>query len=122
MTATIRHHSTEMQTARRMAAEHLRLQGVALKPSTSSARIAELIAERMGWGVPEFEPAALLPFFLRFLDVSRTGVTPPPYRPVVRRPMRYDLAMRTIAARAASVQPHLTPAASNVVTWRELAA
>lgn len=122
MTTTIRHHSAEMQTARRMTAEQLRLLGVPLKPSASSAQIAELIAERMGWAVPEFEPAALLPFFIRFLDVSRTGVTPPPYRPVVRHPMRYDLAMRTVAARAAAVQPHVTAASSNVVTWRELAA
>ncbi len=119
---TIRHHSSEMQTARRMTAEQLRLLGVRVKPTTSNAQLAALIAERLGWTAPESTPAALLPFFLRFLDVSRSGVTPPPYRPVVRRPMRYDLAMRTIAARAADVQPHLTPAASNVVTWRELAA
>lgn len=119
---TIRHHSSEMQTARRMTAEQLRLLGVPLKPTTSNVQMAELIAKRMGWAAPDHAPAALLPFFLRFLDVSRAGVTPPPYRPVVRRPMRFDLAMRTIAARAAAVQPHLTHAASNVVTWRELAA
>ncbi|EHK65257.1 hypothetical protein [Achromobacter arsenitoxydans] len=119
---TIRHHSSEMQTARRMAAEQLRLLGVPLKQSTSSAQMAELIAERMGWAVPDFDAGALLPFLTRFLDVSRTGVTPPPYRPVVRRPVRFDLAMRTIAARAAGAQPHLTHAASNVITWRELAA
>lgn len=119
---TIRHHSSEMQTARRMTAEQLRLLGVPLKPTTSNVQLAELIAERMGWAAPDPAPAALLPFFMRFLDVSRAGVAPPPYRPVLRRPMHYDLAMRTIAARAAAVQPHLTHAASNVVTWRELAA
>lgn len=99
---TIRHHSTEMQTARRMTAEQLRLLGVRVKPTTSNAQLAELIAERMGGSAPAFTPTALLPFFTRFLDVSRTGVTPPPYRPIVRRPMRYDLAMRTIAAHAAA--------------------
>ncbi|CAB3862651.1 hypothetical protein LMG26858_02302 [Achromobacter anxifer] len=119
---TIRHHSSEMQTARRMTAEQLRLLGVPLKASTSNVQMAELIAERMGWAAPDAVPAALLPFFMRFLDVSRVGVTPPPYRPVVRRPMCYDLAMRNVAARAAAVQPHLTHAASNVITWRELAA
>ncbi|MNY57990.1 hypothetical protein D3C86_1942730 [compost metagenome] len=82
----------------------------------------EMIAERMGWAAPESTPEALLPFLTRFLNVCRAGVTPPPYRPIARRPMRYDLAMRTIAARAAAVQPHLTHAASNVVTWRELSA
>lgn len=119
---TIRHHSTEMQTARRMTAEQLRLLGVRVKPSTSNAQLAELIAERMGWAAPEFTPAALLPFFMRFLDVSRSGVTPAPYRPVTRRPMRHDLAMRTLAARAAAAQPQLIAASSNILTWRELAA
>ncbi|SSW67231.1 hypothetical protein AVE30378_02516 [Achromobacter veterisilvae] len=119
---TIRHHSTEMQTARRMTAEQLRLLGVRVKPATSNAQLAELIAERMGWMAPETTPDALYPFLLRFLDVSRSAVTPAPYRPFARKPMRYDLTMRTIAARAAADQPHMTHAASNVVTWRELAA
>ncbi|AMG47450.1 hypothetical protein AL520_27165 [Achromobacter xylosoxidans] len=117
-----RYHSEEMQVARRDAGDQLRKLGAPVKATTTVLQMAEMIAERMGWAAPDPAPAALLPFFMRFLDVSRAGVTPPPYRPVLRRPMRYDLAMRTIAARAAAVQPHLTHAASNVVTWRELAA
>ena len=120
MTA-LRYHSSEMQAARRMTVEQLRLLGAPLKPSTSIGQMAEMIAERMGWTAPETTPEALYPFLLRFLEVRRAEVTPAPYRPLVRKPMHYDLAMRTIAARAAADQPHLTHAASNVVTWRELA-
>ncbi|WP_338881503.1 hypothetical protein WHX56_13945 [Achromobacter veterisilvae] len=121
MTAA-RYHSTEMQAARRMTAEQLRRIGAPVKGSTTVAQMADMIAERTGWTAPASTPAALLPFLRRFLDISRAGATPPPYRPVARRPMHYDLAMRTIAARAAAVQPPLIAAASNVVTWRELAA
>ncbi|WP_313377961.1 hypothetical protein [Achromobacter insolitus] len=121
MTA-LRYHSSEMQTARRMTIEQLRLIGAPLTKSTTAVQLAEMIAERMGWIAPDPTPEALYPFLRRFLEVSRAGVTPPPYRPIIRRPMRYDLAMRVTAARAAAVQPHLTHAASNVVTWRELAA
>lgn len=120
--STIRYHSSEMQTARRMTVEQLRLLGAPLTRSTTIHQMAEMIAERMGWTAPASSPEALYPFLLRFLDARRAGVTPPPYRPIVRPPVRFDLAMRTIAARAAAAQPHLTHAASNVVTWRELAA
>lgn len=54
----------------------------------------------------------------RFVDPF--NVAPPPYRPVIRRPLRYDLAMRLAAARAAAAQPRLLIVASNVVTWREV--
>ena len=55
----------------------------------------------------------------RFADHS--SATLPPYRPVIRRPLRYDLAMRMTAARAAAAQPPLTVVASNIITWREVA-
>ena len=55
----------------------------------------------------------------RFVDHS--SATLPPYRPVIRRPLRYDLAMRMTAARAADAQPPLAVVASNIITWREVA-
>lgn len=121
MTA-LRHHSLEMQIARRHAAEQLRKVGTPVKASATIAQMATLIAERTGWPAPAADPADLLAFLGRFLDLARAGITPPPYRPVVRRPMRYDLAMRDALTRAAAAQPHLITATSNVVTWREMAA
>jgi len=121
MTA-LRHHSLEMQIARRQAAEQLRKVGTPVKASATILQMAALIAERTGWPAPAADPADLLAFLVRFLDLARAGVTPPPYRPVVKRPMRYDLAMREALARASAVQPRLVTATSNVVTWRELAA
>ncbi|CUK19262.1 hypothetical protein [Achromobacter xylosoxidans] len=115
-----RYHSEEMQIARRDAGDQLRKLGAPVKATTTVLQMAEMIAERTGWPVPAATPAAVLPYLVRFLDISRAGATPPPYRPVARRPMRYDLAMRTAAARAAAAQPHLIPASSNVITWREL--
>ncbi len=115
-----RFHSEEMQIARRDAGDQLRKLGAPVKAATTVLQMAEMIAERMGWPIPAATPAAVLPYLVRFLDISRAGATPPPYRPVARRPMRYDLAMRTVAARAAAAQPHLIPASSNVITWREL--
>jgi hypothetical protein len=114
------YHSPEMQVARRQAGEHLLKIGAPVRASTTAAQMAEMIAEHTGWAAPEIRPAALLPFLMRFVDLQCAGATPPSYRPVVRRPVRYDLTMRTIAARAAAVQPHVTPASSNVITWREL--
>lgn len=55
----------------------------------------------------------------RFADHS--SATLPPYRPVIRRPLRYDPAMRMAAARAAAAQPPLAVVASNIITWREVA-
>lgn len=121
MTA-LRHHSLEMQIARRLAAEQLRKVGTPVKASATIVQMAALIAERTGWSVPAADPADLLAFLVRFVDLGRAGITPPPYRPVVRRPMRYDDAMRESLARAAAAQPRLISATSNVVTWRELAA
>lgn len=46
--------------------------------------------------------------------------TLPPWRPVIRRALSYDLAMRVAAARAAAAQPRLAVVASNVITWREV--
>ncbi|WP_424626401.1 hypothetical protein [Achromobacter marplatensis] len=89
-----RHQSLEMQIARRQAAEHLRKIGAPVKESTTVLQMAAMIAERTGWPAPASAPADLLAFLERFLDQCSVGVTPPPYRPVVRRPMRYDLAMR----------------------------
>ena len=121
MTA-LRHHSLEMQIARRQAAEQLRKVGTPVKASATVVQMAALIAERTGWPAPPSEPPALLAFLGRFLGQCRAGITPPPYRPVVRRPMSYDGAMRERLARAAAAQPRLISATSNVVTWRELAA
>jgi hypothetical protein len=118
----LRHHSLEMQIARRQAAEQLRKVGTPVKASATIVQMAALIADRTGWPAPAADPADLLAFLVRFLDLARAGVTPPPYRPVVRRPMRYDLAIRETLARAAAAQPHLITATSNVVTWREMAA
>lgn len=117
-----RHQSLEMQIARRQTAEHLRKLSAPVKASTTVLQMAAMIAERTGWPAPASAPADLLAFLERFLDKCRAGVTPPPYRPVVRRPMQYDLATREAHTRAAAAQPHLTTATSNVVTWREFAA
>ncbi|HZV57013.1 MAG TPA: hypothetical protein VFF89_05005 [Sphingobium sp.] len=117
----MKYHSSDMQIARRMAGDQLRRLGAPVRPSTTVIQMAEMIAERTGWPVPmEITPDSLLPYLLRFLEL-RAEATPPPYRPVVRPPLRYGLSMRVTAARAAAVQPRLIVAASNVVTWRELA-
>lgn len=116
----VRHQSEAMQTARRDAADLLQKAGATVKASTTAAQLATMIAERTGWLAPVPTPAALLPFLLRYIELYHPDATLPPYRPVARRPMRYDLAMRTVAARAAAAQPHLIPASSNVITWREL--
>lgn len=41
------------------------------------------------------------------------------HRPAMHRPLRYSLAMKLAAARAAAVQPRLLALTSNVLTWRE---
>lgn len=120
--SALRHHSLEMQIARRHTAETLRKLGTPIKASATAMQMAALIAERTGWPAPAADPAGLLAFLERFLAACRATVAPPPYRPVVRRPMRYDLAMREALTRAAAAQPHLITATSNVITWRELAA
>lgn len=117
---TVRHQSEAMQTARRDAANLLQKAGATVKASTTAAQLATMIAERTGWLAPVPTPAALLPFLMRYVELYRPDATPPPYRPLARRPLRYDLAMRVAAARAAAVQPRLVAAASNVITWREL--
>lgn len=118
----VRYQTLDMQIARRHTAEELRKLGTPVKASTTIVQMAALIAERTGWPAPNADAADLLAFLGRFLDLCRAGITPPPYRPIVRRPMRYDLAMREALNRAAAAQPHLTTATSNVITWRELAA
>lgn len=118
----VHYHSSEWQTARRLAAEQLRKIGAPVRPASTGAQIARMIAERTGWGMPAATPSALLPFLQRFLVLTKAGATPPPYRPFKRDALRYDLAMRVTAARAASVQPRLIAATSNIITWREIAA
>lgn len=117
---TVRHQSEAMQTARRDAADLLQKAGATVKASTTAAQLATMIAERTGWLAPVPTPAALLPFLLRYIELYHPDATPPPYRPLARRPLRFDLTMRVAAARAAAVQPRLVAAASNVITWREL--
>lgn len=118
----VRHQSLELQIARRHTAEALRKLGMPIKASATAMQMAALIAERTGWPAPAADPAELLAFLERFLTTGHASVAPPPYRPVVRRPLRYDLAMREALTRAAAAQPHLITATSNVITWRELAA
>ncbi|WP_162876302.1 hypothetical protein [Achromobacter insuavis] len=48
------------------------------------------------------------------------SATQSPYRPAIRRPLRYSMAMQFAAARAAAAQPRLLAVTSNVVTWREV--
>lgn len=51
---------------------------------------------------------------------DQSCATLPPWRPVIRRALSYDLAMRVAAARAAAAQPRLAVVTSNVITWREV--
>lgn len=53
------------------------------------------------------------------LLADRLIATQAPYRSANRRPLRYSLAMKLAAARAAAAQPRLLAVTSNVVTWRE---
>lgn len=53
-------------------------------------------------------------------SADQSCATLPPWRPVIRPALSYDLAMRVAAARAAAAQPRLAAVASNVITWREV--
>lgn len=114
------HVSPQTRAAGRLAADKLRAMGASVPANTPFDSILAIVADRMSWPAPR--PSNYLSFLERFIAADSV---PSPRRactPAARPPLRYTLAMRHAAARAAGDQPRLIHAVSNIQTWRELGA